>query len=223
MINKNTYIVYDYETTSANPYTTQPIELAAVAVDPRNLEIIPNSEFYSLIRPIEDKEEQIKMGLGPIEQGALDVNKKTLEELRTAPSVKSVWESFKQYCMNYNITGKKWDAPILCGYNNTKFDDIITDRIAGKEPWGYGPFDKDRQQCTLFHPIHNVDIMKYVFGWFESDYELKSFSMDNLRVRLNMSSEGAHHAMKDVKDTAQLLIGFLKLQRKMKNYVNDWK
>jgi DNA polymerase III epsilon subunit-like protein len=219
-INRQTILVYDYETGSANPYKTQPIEIACIAIEPRNLEIIPDSEFYSLIKPIQDKEYLEKYNLDDIQPEALKVNKKTIEELSTAPSLKSVWESFTEYVMNFNPTGKKWEAPILSGFNNTGFDDIISNRVAGSDPWKYGPWDEDRQRCSLFHPIHNIDLMKVIFPWFESDFELKSFSLDNLRTRLGMSHEGAHHAMVDVYDTAKILIQFLKLSRKFRKQIN---
>lgn len=209
----NTIIMYDLETTSANPYTTQAIEIAAVAIDPRKLEIIPNSEFYSLVKPIEDKEEQEKLGLGMIEQGALDVNKKTIEELRKAPALKSVWKSFEQYVMNYNPSGKDWSAPILAGFNNQGFDDIILNRIAGPV-WKLGPWNEERQRCPLFHPIYNLDVMKMLYPWFESNFEVKNFKMDTFRTFFGLSKEGAHTADKDVQDQAEILIRLMKITRK---------
>jgi DNA polymerase III alpha subunit (gram-positive type) len=215
----NTLIMYDLETTSANPQTTQIIEIAAIAIDPRKLEIIPNSEFYSLIKPIEDPEEQAKLGLGPIEQGALDVNKKTMEELRLAPALKTVWKSFEQYIMNYNTTGKKWTAPALCGFNNNGFDDIILNRVAGTV-WKYGPWDEERQQCPLFHPTYNLDLMKLLYPWFESNYDVQNFKMDTFRKFFGLSSEGAHTADQDVKDQAEILIRLLRLTRKYSKITN---
>jgi len=218
-VSKNIIIHYDLETTSANPHTTQPIEIAAVAIDNRTLEIIPNSEFYSLIKPIEDPEEQTKLGLGQIEQGALDVNKKTMEELRIAPALKSVWKSFEKYVMGFNASGKKWDAPILSGYNNQGFDDIILNRIAGPV-WKYGPWDEDRKSCPLFHPIYNLDVMKLLYPWFDSSYEISNFKMDTFRSFFGLSMEGAHSADKDVKDQAEILIRLMKLTRKYSKITN---
>lgn len=212
MLNKNTIIMYDFETGSRNPHTTQPVQLAAVAIEPRNLEIIPGSEFNSLIQPILDKEQQEKLGIGNIEQEALDVNGKTLEELAKAPPAKIVWGNFVKYCENYNITGKQWDAPILSGFNNRGFDDIILNRLAAQ----YGPFDKEYRKCSLFHPVVNLDLYQILWPWFESNYEIGwSLSMDNLRKFLGMSLENAHDALQDVKDQADILIRVLKLQRAM--------
>lgn len=208
--------MYDFETGSRNPYTTQPIQIAAVAIEPRNLEIIPGSEFESLIKPIFDKNEQEAAGLGDIEQEALDVNGKKVEDLQNAPSLKTVWGNFVKYCENYNISGKKWDAPILSGFNNHGFDDIILNRIARE----YGPFDKDYQKCSLFHPVYNIDLLQLIFPWFESNYDIGfSLSMDNLRKFLGMSLDGAHDALVDVKDQANILIRFMKLKRTMSKRV----
>ena len=218
MINRSTIIIYDTETISKNPYKTQPIQLAAIAIDPRSLEFISNSEFNSLIQPIWDKNEQNRLCLDDIQQEALDVNGKTVEELKEAPPLKIVWESFTKYCKNYNISGKKWDAPMLSGYNIVGFDNIILKRIA-KE---YGPWDEERQHCPLFHPIHDLDVMKIVFPWFESNYELNSLSMDSLRDYFGMSKENAHDALQDVKDTGNILIRFLKLHRNVAKNVT-WK
>lgn len=218
MINRNYIIIYDFETSSINPYKTQPIQLAAIVIDPRSLEFIPNSEFNSLIQPIWEREKQLELELDDIEQKALDVNGKTIEELKTAPLLKTVWENFTKYCKNYNISGKKWDAPILSGYNIIGFDNIILKRIARQ----YGPWDSEREHCTLFHPVHDLDVMKIVFPWFESNYELNSLSMDSLRDYFGMSKENAHDALQDVKDTGNILIRFLKLHRNIAKNVS-WK
>ena len=51
-MNYRDYIVYDFETTSANPHTTQPVQIAAVVVHGRKLEIKKGTEFQSLMKPI---------------------------------------------------------------------------------------------------------------------------------------------------------------------------
>jgi DNA polymerase III epsilon subunit-like protein len=57
--------------------------------------------------------------------------------------------------------------------------------------------------------------MNVIFYWFESNSELKNYTLDNLREYLGISKEGAHDALKDVKDTAEILIRFLKLHRNL--------
>jgi DNA polymerase III epsilon subunit-like protein len=43
--------------------------------------------------------------------------------------------------------------------------------------------------------------------------------MDNLRDYLGISKEGAHDALKDVKDCAEVLIRFMKLHRNLADKV----
>ena len=45
--------------------------------------------------------------------------------------------------------------------------------------------------------------------------DLKSYSMDSLRDYFGISKDGAHDAIKDVKDTAEIMIRFMKLHRNL--------
>ena len=57
--------------------------------------------------------------------------------------------------------------------------------------------------------------MNLVFYWFEHNNELKSYTLDSLRDYFGISKTGAHDALKDVMDTAQIIIRFLKLHRNL--------
>ena len=74
-------------------------------------------------------------------------------------------------------------------------------------------------RSSLFYPRDVIDVMNIVFYWFENSNDLKSYALDNLRDYLGISKEGAHDAYKDVKDTAEILIRFLKLHRNLANKV----
>ena len=203
---KNNYLIYDFETGSRNPYKTQPIQLAAIIVDAKRLTLIPNSDFESLIKPV-SKEEAEEKGWDDIQQDALDVNKKTREELATAPDLKSVWDRFVDYTKKYNVGSNEYDRPIPVGYNNTRFDDIIMGRIATQ----FNCVD-ERNNVKIFHPMHNIDIFKYIYLYFENT-KIKRLGLDNMRTILGMSKDGAHDALVDVYDTAKLLVRFLRLTR----------
>jgi DNA polymerase III epsilon subunit-like protein len=222
MHNTNTIIFYDYETSGKNPHKSQPIQLAAVAIHSRKLEIIPNSEFESMIYAESDEKICEELGIEPIQDEALAVNKKTREEIAAAPKLKAVWSDFNQYVNNYNYKKNSWGAPILAGLNNTNFDDIITNRISSPDGYNLGPWDAEYQKCSLFHPIHNIDLMKIVWGWFECSAEPKRLNMDALREFFGLSTENSHDALVDVKQGADLLCRFLKLQRNISSKVN-WK
>ena len=46
-MNYNKICVFDFETDGRDPHKVNPVQLAAVIVDPRKLEIIKNAEFNS--------------------------------------------------------------------------------------------------------------------------------------------------------------------------------
>ena len=56
-------IVFDFETGSRNPLTTQPTQIAAIALHGRKLTIQPGGIFNSEIRPIIDDKKAIKLVL----------------------------------------------------------------------------------------------------------------------------------------------------------------
>ena len=63
-------IVFDFETGGRNPMRCQPTQIAAIALDGRNLGW---GEFNSMMRPIIDDEEALAAGVDPLEEGALKV------------------------------------------------------------------------------------------------------------------------------------------------------
>lgn len=201
------YICFDFETGSRNPHKTQPTQIAAIAIDGRNLSV--KGQFNSEIKPILDEEEAISLGLDPIEDEALKITHKTREALEKAPSLKSVWSKFTKFVDQYNWKNDPFFAPIPVGFNIIGFDMIIVNRIC-KE---FGPWDKDRQQQKLFSRVYKVDIMDNVFTWTESDPSVRSISMDSLREKMGLSKENAHDALQDVKDEANIFIKLLKTHR----------
>ena len=77
----------------------------------------------------------------------------------------------------------------------------------------YNQVDKSNGM-KIFHPRDQIDGMMLAFNWFENLDEPKKLNMDCLREYLGMSSEGAHDALQDVKDTAEIILRFMRLQRK---------
>jgi len=212
-MDSNTYIFLDFETGSKNKYKTQPTQLAAVAIDKRTGNIIPDSEFCSYIKPILDETEAEKLKLDKIEEQALEITNIKIEQLEKAPEPKVVWENFCTYVNRYNPGKSQWSAPIMSGFNINNFDKEIIRRLAGVKPYNFGPFDKVYQECTLFHPFKRWDIMEDVQKWTESIREIRSISMDSLREYFCMSKENAHDALVDVKQGAAILSKFIKLYR----------
>lgn len=209
-------IVYDFETGSANRMKCQPLQLAAVAVDVKRLEVIPRSEFSSLICPIFDNEAATKAGLDPLQKDAMEVNKLDIEELKKAPSPKVVWEQFIEYLNNYNIKsikGDKWTQPYRGGFNNTRFDDKICERLCET----YGPKLNDEGEMIIFHPTGNIDayvLMNTMFNYHKLSKNNRN-NMDVIREYMGYKTEGAHNAVIDVTQIADLLIRFFRLNRNL--------
>lgn len=209
-MNHQDYIIVDFETGSRNPHTTQPLQIAALVIDGRRLTIKENGIFQSLIRPITDEEQLEKLGLNKVEEEALSVNNLDMETVLKAPSCKTVFEGFANFVDMFNYEKSNWNAPILTGFNNNGFDDIIMNRLCRE----YGRWDKERGKNNLFHPIANLDVFKLIWPWFEnSKLEVNSLSLDAMRDFFGMSREGAHDALVDVYDTAEIMIRFLKMYR----------
>ena len=74
-------------------------------------------------------------------------------------------------------------------------------------------------KTALFYPRDIVDVMNMMFYWFEGNNELKNYTLDHIRDYFGMTSEGSHDALKDTKDTADLVIRFLRLHRNLANKV----
>jgi len=207
-MNYNDICVFDFETGSRNPHTTQPVQVAAVMIHGRKLTIQPDGYFESLIKPMGD-EKAVAAGVDPLEDEALQINGKTRDELSRAPHAKTVWERFGNFVNKFNYKGGAWTAPIAAGHNIDNFDMIIAERLCKQ----YGPLDKKRKTQGIFHPIHRMDLMREVWMWTENNKDIRSISMDSIRDWLGMSKENAHDALQDVKDTAAVLIKFMKLYR----------
>lgn len=204
---KTDIIVFDFETGSRNPYRTQPTQLAALALDGRNLKL--KGTFNSEIRPILDDQKAIELRLDPIEDEALKITRKTREGLAKAPLLKTVWKKFVAFVEQHNWQGSSFFAPIPAGFNIINFDMVIIDRLCRE----YGPLDEKRGTQKLFHQIYKIDVMDNLFMWTEGDPNVKSISMDSMRERMGLSKENAHDALQDVKDTANILIKFMKTHR----------
>lgn len=226
-MNYRDFIVYDFETSSANPYKTQPVQIAAVVIHGRKLEIKEASEFQSLIKPEFDEEKCKQLKLDPLEDGAVAVHGKTAEILKDAPSAESVWSNFTEYVNQHNFKKNNWSAPISVGYNIRSFDSIIVDRLCTKDPYKFGPVDKNRGEQDLFSRLHSIDLLDFMFVFFENNKDVNSLSADNLiRGYMGYDKGTGHDAMSDVIMTAELFCRTMRMLRTTvarKNFKNAFK
>jgi len=218
MANLQKICVFDLETDGSNPDVCSPVQIAAIMVDPNRLDIIPDSEFNITVKP-EALEQNPEYAYG--DSDVLDFHAKVrgsskediLDSWKQYQKQDHGWNMFVSYLDMYHTRSSKkscFSAPIAAGYNINRFDLRIIDRLSKK----FDNLNKEGRS-SLFYPRDSVDIMNLVFYWFEGNNELKNYTLDNLRDYLGISKEGSHDALKDVKDTAQILIRFLRLHRNL--------
>lgn len=221
MINYNKICVFDFETDGSDPKSCSPVQIAAVIVDPINLEIVPNSEFNINFKPevLEQNDDY------EYTTDILDFHSKVkgcskddiMKEWRNYPTQQQSWNMFVTYLTKYHSRSSKksqFSAPIAAGYNINRFDLKIIDRLSQK----YGNVNKENNS-DIFYPRDVIDVMNLVFYWFEHNSDLKNYTMDSLREYLGIDKTGAHDAIKDVKDTADIMIRFMKLHRNLSSKV----
>jgi DNA polymerase III epsilon subunit-like protein len=221
MINYNKICVFDFETDGSDPSVCSPVQIAAVMMDPISLEIIKDSEFNINFKPevLEQNDAyEYTTDILDFHSRVRGCSKEDiLKEWKKYPTQKNSWDLFTGYLLKYHCRSSKksqFTAPIAAGYNINRFDLRIIDRLSKK----YGNVNKEKNS-DIFYPRDVIDVMNLVFYWFESNPDLKSYTMDSLRDYFGIDKTGAHDALKDVKDTAQILIRFLKLHRNVASKV----
>lgn len=197
MINNNTYIVFDFETGCTKTESTEVLQIAALAIHPRTLEVIPNSEFSCYLHP---------KSWDNVQAEALKVNNITKEIIeKEGIQLKEGWKAFTDYLQSWNYKKNAWGAPIACGQNIRGFDLPIFNRIC-KEM---------NSPSNLFFSRNSIDILDLSFFWFENASEPAKYNLDTLRDFFGIARDGAHNAIVDVRHCAMIISRFLKFHRKL--------
>ena len=221
MINYNKICVFDFETDGSDPLNCSPVQIAAIIIDPLTLDIIPDSEFNINFKPETLEKDPNFVYTTDI----LDFHAKVkgsskddiLKEWQSYPNQEQSWKMFINYLNKYHSRSSKksqFSAPIAAGYNINRFDLKIIDRLSKK----YDNVNKENNS-DIFYPRDVIDVMNLIFYWFENNPELKNYTLDSLREYFGIDKTGAHDALKDVKDTASIMIRFLKLHRNLSGKV----
>lgn len=211
--------MFDTETTGLDINSCSIVELAAVVIDPVTLNIVPNSEFEAKLKPDMSKDDDGKYlkDMGAVQfhaenKGKIEKRYVTQEEILKEwegyPEPSEIWPQFLNYLRRYHIkqSGQsKWTAPIPGGHNIRNYDIPIVERYHAK--YGDGK--------AIWNPRDRIDLLDYFHYWFEGAPEIKSYSMDSMRKYLGMSSEGAHTAIVDVIQCAEVICRFLRFQREV--------
>lgn len=217
MINYNKICVFDFETDGSDPRSCSPVQIAAVMIDPIHLEIIDGSEFNINFKPeVLENNDNYHYNTDILDFHA-KVKGCSKEDILKAwykyPTQEHSWKLFTNYLDKYHTRSSKksqFSAPIAAGYNIYRFDLPIVDRLSVK----YGNVNKENKS-DLFFPRDVIDGMNLMFYWFEHNNDLKSFTLDTIRDYLGLSKDGAHDALKDVHDTAKIIIRFMRLHRNL--------
>jgi DNA polymerase III epsilon subunit-like protein len=222
MANFQKICVFDLETDGSNPDICSPVQIASVMIDPVRLEIIKDSEFNITLKPaILDEKPEYSYEDSDVLDFHAKVRgcskEKVLEDWQGFKKQDHGWKMFVSYLEMYHTRSDKkscFTAPIAAGYNINRFDLKIIDRLSVK----YKTVNKEGRN-NLFYPRDVIDLMNVMFYWFEGNNELKNYTLDHVREYFGLSSENAHDALKDVKDTAELVIRFLRLFRNLSSKV----
>jgi len=216
MANSQKICVFDFETDGINPDICSPVQIAALIIDPFRLEIIKDSEFNINMKPeLLEKDSEYAYA----DTDVLDFHAKVrgssrqdiLKEWQGYQKQEQGWKMFVSYLEMYHMRSDKkscFTAPIAAGYNINRYDLRIIERLSLK----YNNLNKEKRS-SLFYPRDVINLMNMIFYWFEGNNELKNYTLDNLRDYFGLSKEGSHDALKDVRDTAEILIRFMKLHR----------
>jgi DNA polymerase III epsilon subunit-like protein len=217
MINYNKICVFDFETDGVDTDSCSPVQLAALMIDPINLSIIPDSEFNIFFKPEaieQDDDYRYTTDILDFHAKVRGCTKENiLSEWKQYPKQQHSWKMFTEYLLRYHTRNSKksqFSAPIAAGYNIFRFDLKIINRLSQK----YKNVNKDNI-TDLFYPRDTLDLMNLVFYWFEHNSDLKNYTLDSIRDYFGINKEGAHDALKDVRDTANIIIRFLGLHRKL--------
>lgn len=213
----NNVVIYDLETGGHDPFTTEPLEISAVAVDIQTFTIKGTFGF--------DEENNKRIIIKPtdfslVHDKALEKNGIKREDLEGGLDQGVAFKQFCDFCRLYAKTDSKWDAPYSAGYNIKGFDNIIMSRLCQK----YGYVDSEGS-AKLFHPSHCFDLMDICRMWFHQTEDGPSgYSLGSVCNFFGVSTDGAHEAMADVKMTALILKRMVEFQRKLNvRYVDKFR
>ncbi len=143
-----------------------------------------------------------------IKQEALDVTGIKREDIEKAPLIDTVWPAFIDHVEKYNKKKDKWNSPIPTGMNIRNFDQVISHRMTEK----YGKKGKD---TVFMNTFKLVDLIDLLFPWFENLSEPENMKLDTLRKYFGLSGKGSHRALKDVEDTGEIIMRFIRFYRNL--------
>jgi len=209
MRNDKFLLVYDYETSGRDPRKVGITQIAGVIIHPQTLEIL--DEFNR--DNIKPRETDL------IEDEAFKITRKNKDEiLKNGHDPKIIWPEWVNFIKQYNPKMSGFMAPIPCGFNIDGYDSVLTERYAEE----YGPWDTKKDQQCLMSNFMSFDVMRMNFWWHRNNHDLADLKLDTYRDYVGMSKANAHDALQDVKDTAAIIVKYLRLYSELGKKIR-WK
>lgn len=150
-----------------------------------------------------------------IEDQALQVGRTTREHLLTLPDTEVVWPTFVNWVNKQNKKNSVYTAPIPVGFNIIGYDMPIIRAYCKKYKTAW---DEERQDQKLFSQVYKFDVLDHLWYWFENNSDVKKLKLEEILIYMGADEKtilGSHDALNDVKNTAEIAIRLLKMQRFM--------
>lgn len=218
-INQNYFLVLDFEAGNTRRDEHAPVSLSSLVIDPRSMEVIPDSEFDRLMAPLNES---------LLEDATLAYSGITREQLKTAQPQKQVWADFCQYVQQFRCGKDRWDAPILLGHNIIGYDSKLLAALAGRyegEPEPIRTLDVLHAMARKWntadangefkhvHKIQMIDTMHFFFLMFENLKYPEKLNLEALREFFGFSEEEKAQAHSSIHDCRALAKMFTKMMK----------
>jgi hypothetical protein len=214
MKNERWILCFDFETDLPDKDKCNPVQLAAVPINPETLEVKKDEAFQTFIKPPGINKEEyfdVPKRMGTIQWHANNYGcsvEEVIDRWKSGVSEKIAWNNFCNYCKKYTVDkkpGQWYPEPIPAGYNIIGFDIPIVERLCKKHKTKFP-----------FSGVNKLDAMDMLFWWFESLEEPNDFKMDTWRTFFGIKQKGgiAHDALTDVYEESAIITRFMKFHRK---------
>jgi DNA polymerase III epsilon subunit-like protein len=207
MDNRN-LCVFDFETSSADPSTTQILQIGACIINRNSLEV--QDQYTTVVQPDD---------FTAVDPDALRVNGLTIEQLEKAPCINTVFPTFARWVQRFNIRGDKssFGAPIPVTWGGDRFDLPILERYCQR----FNYWDVSRKHQILVNPVFSMDVMKHMWFWTRTRKDVANVKLATILEWMGVSmtdiEKGAHDAMWDTLWTARIAVKLLQLSGNLVN------
>lgn len=196
-------VVFDYETDGLDTNELEIVQIGAVPLDLKTLEVLSDETFAIDVKPpsfnrkeyVDSHQEVINWHANVQGCSASDV----IDRWDNGTPLKDAFTMFIKYCNKY----KSGNLPLAGGQNILNFDIPITKRFCNHFNQKY-PFRFTRE----------LDLKNIAPLWlmFSADPP-KNDKMDTMRDFFGIAKAGGHDALKDVIDTGDLIKRFLSVHK----------